>query len=134
MNELELYYQDYWLGYHDEDELQGLTPFGFNGNGCLNIYSFNKIQLDWALDFAYACGKPTRTINKNHTSYGLKHLAERRAKRLSDNEVYYISNGALILAMVDAGFRFVRDGDSPNVFFNVSERILKKLFKTWNNK
>lgn len=63
---------------------------------------------------------------------GLKHLAERHAKKISDNDVNYITNGALILVMVDAGFRFVREGDSPNVYFNVSERTLKKLFKTWN--
>lgn len=133
MNELERYYQDYWLSYNGETELQGLTPFGFNGNAPLNISSFDKTQLDWALDFAQACGEPIRTINKNHTSYGLKHLAERQAKKLSNNEVNYITNGALILAMVDAGFRFVRDGDSPNVFFNVSERTLKKIYKAWNN-
>ena len=133
MNELERYYQDYWLSYNGETELQGLTPFGFNGNAPLNISSFDKTQLDWALDFAQACGEPIRTINKNHTSYGLKHLAERRTKKLSNNEVNYITNGALILAMVDAGFRFVRDGDSPNVFFNVSERTLNKIYKAWNN-
>lgn len=128
MNELDLYSQDYWLSYNDEDELKGLTPFGFKGNAPLNISTFDKIQLDWALDFARACGEPIRTINKNHTSYGLKHLAERRAKKLSDNGVNYITNGALILAMVDAGFRFMRDGDSPNVCFNVSERALKNLY------
>lgn len=128
MNELDLYSQDYWLSYNDEDELKGLTPFGFKGNAPLNISTFDKIQLDWALDFARACGEPIRTINKNHTSCGLKHLAERRAKKLSDNGVNYITNGALILAMVDAGFRFMRDGDSPNVCFNVSERALKNLY------
>lgn len=133
MNELDLYPQDYWLGFDGEDELIGLTPFGFKGHEPLNISSFDKIQLDWALDFAQACGEPVRTINKNHTSYGLKHLAERRAKILSDNEVYYISNGALILAMIHAGFRFVRDGVSPNAFFNVSERTLKKIYKAWNS-
>ena len=61
----------------------------------------------------------TRTIPP---SYGLKHLAERRAAKLSDGEVRYISNGALILAMVDAGFEFRKIEDTPNVYFNVSER------------
>lgn len=132
VNELELYYTDYWLGYNGEDELKGLTPFGFKGNERpLNIFIFDKTQLDWALDFAHACGEPIRTINNRHSSYGLKHLAERRAKKLSNDEVNYITNGALILAMIDAGFRFVRDDDSPNVYFNVSERALKKLYKTW---
>lgn len=132
MNELEEYFRDYWLGYDGETELVGLTLFGFQGSTPLNISGFDENQLNWALDFAHACGDPIITINRKHTSYGLKHLAERRAKQLSDNEVNYISNGALILAMVDAGFRFVRDGDSPNVFFNVSERELKRLNKLWN--
>lgn len=132
MNELEKYYQNYWIDYNDERELVGLTPFGFKGNSPLNLSTFDKDQLDCALDFAHACGQPIKSINKNHTSYGLKHLAERRARKVSDNEVNYISNGALILAMVDAGFRFVRDSDGPNVFFNVSERALKRIYKMYN--
>lgn len=133
MNELEKYYHDHWLAYDGEPELIGLTPFGFQGRSPLNIASFDKDQLDWALDFAHACGEPISTINKKHSSYGLKHIAERRAKKLSLNEVNYITNGALILAMVDAGFRFVRDGESPDVCFNVSERNLKWLIKQYNN-
>lgn len=125
--------ETYWNGYDGESELVGLTPFGFKGIKPLRILDFDRNQLDWALEFARSCGTPINTINKWHTSYGLKHLAERRAKKLSNNETNYITNGALILAMVDAGFRFVRDGDSPNVFFNVSERELMKLFKLWNN-
>lgn len=136
MNELDRYLENYWIDYDGEPELIGLTPFGFQGDKPLNIRNFDRKQLDWALDFAHACGEPIRNINKSHTSYGLKHLAERRAKKLSAFEkkrVDYISNGALILAMVDAGFRFVRDGESPNVFFNVSERALKRLYKQSNN-
>lgn len=71
MNELELYYTDYWLGYNGEDELKGLTPFGFKGNEQpLNIFTFDKTQLDWALDFAHACGEPIRTIkiDTHHTA------------------------------------------------------------------
>ncbi len=132
MNNLENYNLDRWNVYDGESELAGLSPFGFKGNSPLDISSFDKKQLEWALDFAYACGDPIKSINKKHTSYGLKHLAERRAKMLSENEVNYITNGALILAMVDAGFRFVRDGDSPNVCFNVSERALKNIDKLFS--
>ncbi len=131
MNELNKYNQDYWNAYDGESELVGLSPFGFKGNLPLDISGFDIKQLEWALDFAHACGDPIKSINQKHTSYGLKHLAERRAKKLSENEVNYITNGALILAMVDAGFRFVRDGDSPNVCFNVSERALKNLYKLY---
>lgn len=135
MNEIEKYLEEYWVGYNGEPELIGLTPFGFKGDKPLNIESFEREQLDWALSFAHACGEPINTINKRHTSYGLKQLAEKRARKLSahdEKRVDYISNGALILAMVDAGFRILREGDSPNVFFNVSERALKKLYKQYS--
>ena len=132
MNEIEKYLEEYWVGYNGEPELIGLSPFGFKGDKPLNIESFEREQLDWALSFAHACGEPINTINKRHTSCGLKHLAEKRARKLSahdEKRADYISNGALILAMIDAGFRILREGDSPNVFFNVSERALKKLYK-----
>lgn len=134
MNELEEYMSHYWEGYDGESDLIGLTPGGFNSEKELSISNFDKAQLDWALDFAHACGEPTQRINKNHSSYGLKHLAERRAAKLSDGEVRYISNGALILAMVDAGFEFRKIEDTPNVYFNVSERALTQLFKLYNNR
>lgn len=38
MNELEKYYQDYWLNYDGESELNGLTPFGFKGNYSLEHF------------------------------------------------------------------------------------------------
>lgn len=132
MNALEEYLATRWSSYDGEDELKGLSPFGFKDDAPLNIKNFPVEQLDWASDFALSCGNPIQNINKRHSSYGLKHLAERRAKRLSNNEINYISNGALILAMVDAGFRFVRDGDSPNVCFNVSERAIKRMTQQYN--
>lgn len=127
--------EKYWNAYNDEDTLKGLTTFGFKGNQPLRIKDFDPIQLDWAHDFALSCGAPIRSINRKHSSYSLKHLAEKRAKKLSqiDGEnVDYITNGALILAMADAGFDFVHESDSPNVFFNVSERELKRLFQLYN--
>lgn len=136
MTELDKYFETYWDSYDGETELDGLTPFGMQGNQPLNIKSFDKDQLNWALDFAKSCGTPIKSFNNRHTSYGLKHLAERRARRLSahdEKRVDYITNGALILAMIDAGFDFKRDGDSPNVFFNVSEKELKRLYKYYNN-
>ncbi len=132
MNALEEYMANRWNDYNGEDELRGLSSLGFKGDAPLNIKNFVLEQLDWAYDFALSCGDPIQSINKRHSSYGLKHLAERRAKRLSNNEVNYISNGALILAMVDAGFRFVREGDSPNVCFNVSERAIKRMMQQYN--
>lgn len=124
---------EYWEGYDGESSLIGLTPYGFCGYEPLDTSLFDRKQLAWALDFALGCGDPIRTINKNYSSYELKHLAERWAKQISDNEINYISNGTFILAMVEAGFRFVRIKNTPNVYFNVSERTLKWLYGIYNH-
>ncbi len=57
-----------------------------------------------------------KTINKRHSSYGLKHKAEK--------EIGYITNGAFICAAVFCGFDFKASG--PNAHFNVSEKSLKE--------
>ena len=56
--------------------------------------------------------RPRKTMNKRISSYGLKHLAERQAGS-------YISNEALIQAMIESGFRAERIRDTPNYYFNV---------------
>lgn len=58
------------------------------------------------------------TINRRHSSYGLKHWVERR-------DCKYVSNGAFICAAIHMGFRFEADG--PNAQFNMSERSLSQL-------
>lgn len=55
------------------------------------------------------------TINKRHSSYGLKHIAEK--------ETAYITNGAFICAAAFCGFDYQLD--PPNAFFNISEKSLK---------
>jgi hypothetical protein len=60
--------------------------------------------------------EPIRTVK--HSSYGLKHLAEK--------EIGYITNGAFIAAAVHAGFPFRVNPGSPNVTFGISERSLKR--------
>ena len=56
--------------------------------------------------------RPRKTINKRISSYGLKHLAERQVGS-------YISNEALIQAMLESGFRAQQICGTPNYFFNV---------------
>ena len=56
--------------------------------------------------------RPRKTMNKRITSYGLKHLAERQAGA-------YISNEALIQAMIESGFRAEQIRNTPNYYFNV---------------
>ena len=56
--------------------------------------------------------RPRKTLNKRITSYGLKHLAERQAGS-------YISNEALVQAMIESGFRAEKIGKTDNYYFNV---------------
>ena len=56
--------------------------------------------------------RPRKTINKNISSYGLKHLAERQVGS-------YISNEALIQAMLESVFRAQHIRGTPNYYFNV---------------
>ena len=56
--------------------------------------------------------RPRKTMNRKISSYGLKHLAERQAGS-------YISNEALIQAMIESGFRAERIRDTSNYYFNV---------------
>lgn len=57
-----------------------------------------------------------KTINKRHSSYGLKHMAEK--------EIGYITNGAFICAALFCGFKFKVSG--PNAHFNISEKSLNE--------
>jgi len=72
----------------------------------------------YAAEWLQTNAKPRKTINKRHSSYGLKHTAEKTAPG------NYITNGAFILAALRLGYRVQADMVSPNVFFNIS--ILRK--------
>lgn len=59
--------------------------------------------------------RPTRAINRKHTSYGLKHLAE---KLMPDG---YVSNGEMKGAMLYCGYK-ADNTHEMNWDFNISER------------
>ena len=60
-----------------------------------------------------------RTINDRHSSYGLKHMANRF--------MGYVANGVFIAAAAHCGFPYRIYPGSPNVCFGISEKSLKKL-------
>lgn len=65
--------------------------------------------------------KKTKTINRRHSSYGLKHIAE--------TEIGYIGNGAFIAAAIFMGFPYRINNESINPSFGISERSLKAIGK-----
>lgn len=113
--------------YEGEEILNGLTNKGFIGTNPVRISDFNKLELNAARYVIECYLMPISCINRTHSSYGLKHLIERILANETNQQINYVSNGALILAMYDAGFRISRISNSPNCFFNVSERSVKRL-------
>ncbi len=76
---------------------------------------FNKI-CNWLSQI-----QKIKSINNNHSSYGLKHYAE--------EDIGYITNGVFIAAAIHCGFKFKCVRDSPNVYFNMSEKSIKAVLK-----
>ncbi|MDR0451231.1 MAG: hypothetical protein LBH26_08200 [Treponema sp.] len=75
-------------------------------------------------EFANACallesvGK-VKAINKRYSSYGLKHLFEKK--------IGYLPNGVFIAAMIHSGFRYKIYNKSPNPCFNISNAALTRF-------
>ena len=63
-----------------------------------------------------------QSINKRHSSYGVKHLAE---QVLGD----YVANGTFIAAAIASHLDYQLIPDSPNVWFNLSTPWLKAQYK-----
>lgn len=61
--------------------------------------------------------KKIKSINRNHSSYELKHIVEK--------DIGYISNGVFIAAALHCGFDF-KANESKNVMFNMSEESIKE--------
>ena len=64
-------------------------------------------------DWIRANTKARKTINRNRSSYGLKHSVERATGT-------YVTNGAFIAAAIGLGFSFKTRG--PNAYFNFGIR------------
>lgn len=62
-----------------------------------------------------------KTFNERHSSYGLKHWAEKTAPN------HYVSNGSFIVGAIVAGFKLKIN--QPNAYFNISEKSLKQVTK-----
>lgn len=77
-----------------------------------NIDEINYV-INWLRDV-----EKIKTFNKRHSSYGLKHFAEKTAPKR------YISNGSFIVGAILSGFK-VKISE-PNACFNMSEKSLKQ--------
>ncbi len=109
----------------NNNDLTGLTGFGFQNTDKKfdeKIFADNKtVNLLKPIIEKYF--KPTQSVYKGSSSYGLKHVAERHLNN-------YVANGELIYAMHLAGYKIIRD--DPNCFFNIN-RIDLKYFSNAKN-
>lgn len=92
-----------------------------------------ELFTDRVLDEVQTCAdwlalqRPIKTLNRERTSYGLKHEVERWVDR-TRKEHQYISNGAFIAAALGLGLTFKQVGwGSPNVYLNLSKRQLRLI-------
>lgn len=72
----------------------------------------------WTMGWLEEHITPTKSFNHNHTSYGLKYLAE------SFHPRGYISNGALIAAAILSGYAHETFNGCRNVYFNMSQHSI----------
>jgi len=77
------------------------------------------VDVIWTVDWLRSHVEPIKTINRRHSSYKLKHLAE---KFSPDG---YLSNGVFIAAAMIVGYPF--KVNPPNVMFGMSQRSIKEL-------
>ncbi len=79
----------------------------------------NEIEVQAAREWLRAYAKKTVNIRKTYTSYGMKHLVERRAA--VEGRHQYVSNGAFIEAALAEGYKMERAARaSVNAFFNMA--------------
>lgn len=99
-----------------------LKAFGINQPPA-NADKFDKETIRQVRDLISYLVSKRETLNKDHTSYGLKHIVERILDR-------YVSNGEFIAAMILEGYRWkpvTNDADQPNAFFYASyERLIER--------
>lgn len=64
-----------------------------------------------------------KTMNPNHSSYGLKHIVERASKAKGASKTY-VSNGTFIAAAIHMGFAYKHIPGSLNAMFGISEKSI----------
>ncbi|WP_303241209.1 hypothetical protein [Phocaeicola plebeius] len=115
--------------YEEEESLRGLINEGFIGTEPLCINEFNYLELNAVRDVILCYLRPITKINKNESSYSLKHIVERILAKETNGVINYISNGTFILAMHSCEFHIWRTKGDKNCFFNVSDKSVRNLLE-----
>ncbi len=99
-----------------------LTPFGIEGPRTFKTH--DKFEGDYLRQIETCIEwlrnkKVQKTMNRQCTSYGIKHIVERELNT-------YVCNGSFIAAVICLGIPYKKIEDSPNIYVAIS---LKELYK-----
>lgn len=79
----------------------------------------DQVEIKTCKEFIQLECSKTKTIMKQHSSYGLKHIVERWTEKTKDRH-QYISNGSFIVAASELGYKMKQeDPTSLNAYFNL---------------
>jgi|SRR5215203_473391 len=98
---------EYGIGYYTLGPRYGMSP-NYHYGECKPP---EQKQVDLSKSWIMKNCEPRKTINHNHSSYGLKHVVERDVEE-------YISNGAFIKAAIELGYKY--KVKSPNAWFAIT--------------
>lgn len=80
-------------------------------------------DIEWCAAWLVENIAPIKSINRRHSSYGLKHLAEKFSPR------GYITNGAFIAAAIIAGYRYAIHPQGTDAYFAMSGKSIRALHR-----
>lgn len=106
----------------NENYLKGLGLHGYEGNTEFKDTVFDMARIEAIREIIKPRLRKVKNINRNHTSYGIKHRVEEQIEASIEPLQGYVANGELIYAMILEGFDVLRFG--MNASFNVSEGSL----------
>ncbi|MBX3006946.1 MAG: hypothetical protein KF816_02860 [Melioribacteraceae bacterium] len=92
---------------------KGLTSKGVNDFTGSSVNPIAPDQVIAAIDWYTKFTLPAKTFNADFTSYYVKHRIEAHLRSLGNG--MYISNGAVIAALLIMGIDYKKDKNSPNV-------------------
>ena len=106
-------------------ELEGLDLIGFvSGAGISDTVTKDIERIDFFRKQIRKFFSPTRTINRNHTSYGMKHKFLDYLKATNES-VQYIDNGVFIYAMDLEGYKI--ESINRDAYFNIYNKDFDAL-------
>ena len=95
------------------DYEKGLTSKGVNDPNGSSANPIVPEEVIAAIDWLTKSALPAKTFNAKFNSYNVKHRVEAHLRSLGNG--MYISNGAVITALLIMGIDYKKDKNSPNV-------------------